>query len=263
MNDVAIKIENLRFSYGLRNALKDITLTVRKGEYLSIVGPNGAGKTTLLKCVNRIYRGNTGSIQVAGKPLRQYSQKELACSVAYVPQASGRRRPPFTVYEYVMMARYPYLSPFSTVSPEDKKAVARALEETETSPLADRYMDTLSGGECQKVYLAGALAQGVHILLLDEPTTFLDPKHEADIQALLWRSNHKKSTTIVSVTHDINRATLASDRVVAMKEGAIVFDGTSKEFMTNAVLEKIYSRSFIFTKHPQSDKTVIVPECAI
>lgn len=262
MNDVAIKIANLCFSYGQGNALKDVTLTVRKGEYLSIVGPNGAGKTTLLKCVNRIYNGNSGSIQVADKPLEHYSQKELARSVAYVPQANGRR-PPFTVHEYVMMARYPYLSPFSSVSREDKVAVARALEETETSPFAARYMDTLSGGECQKVYLAGALAQGVQILLLDEPTTFLDPKHEADIQALLWRSNREKATTIVSVTHDINRATLASDRVVAMKDGAIVFDGTSEKFMTNAVLEKIYSRSFIFTKHPQSDKTVIVPECAV
>ena len=184
MNNNLIEINNFSFAIGSKNILDSISLIVHEKEYLSIIGPNGAGKTTLLKCLMRIYSGGQGTITLKGVPLIEYSQKELARLISYVPQNDGRSLP-FTVEEFVMMGRYPYLSPFTSLSKEDKKAVREALELTETVNLMDRHLGTLSGGELQTVYIAAALAQGASILLLDEPVTFLDPKHQDDILMIL------------------------------------------------------------------------------
>jgi iron complex transport system ATP-binding protein len=161
-----------------------------------------------------------------------------------------------------MMARYPYLSPFSSFGSGDKEAVFAALDEAQIQIFADRRMSELSGGERQKVYLASALAQGVKILLLDEPTTFLDPKHVTEIQKLLLRANRERGMTVIAVTHDINRAVLMSERIVALKDGGVAFDGSSFDFMQSAVLERIYLKSFLFAHHPQNGKMIVVPECA-
>jgi iron complex transport system ATP-binding protein len=246
-------IEIMRFSFSIRSKaiLKDISLTVKEGEYVSIVGPNGAGKTTLLKCLDRIHKGGSGDIRIAGKPLDKYSQKELARQVSYVPQADGRISP-FTVYEFVMMGRYPYLSPFSSPGKEDEDAVHDALAMTGISEFAGRFLNTLSGGERQKVFIAAAL--------LDEPTTFLDPKHEADVHRLLARANRERGITVISVTHDINSAALTSRRVLALKDGAVAFCGCADKFMDNEILQKIYEKSFLFVKHPRTGKTIVAPE---
>ncbi len=254
-------IEIVRFSFSISNKaiLKDISLNVKEGEYISIVGPNGAGKTTLLKCLDRIHKGGSGDIRIAGKPLDKYSQKELARKLSYVPQADGRISP-FTVYEFVMMGRYPHLSPFYSPGQEDKDAVHDALAMTGISEFAERFLSTLSGGERQKVFIAAALAQGAKVLLLDEPTTFLDPKHEADVHRLLARANRECGVTVVSVTHDINSAVLTSRRVLALKDGAVAFCGCADKFMNNEILQKIYEKSFLFVKHPRTGKTIVAPE---
>ncbi len=259
MENTIIEIVRFSFSISSKAILKDISLTVKEGEYISIVGPNGAGKTTLLKCLDRIHKGGGGDIKIAGKPLDKYSQKELARQVSYVPQADGRISP-FTVYEFVMMGRYPYLSPFSSPGEEDEDAVHDALAMTGISEFAERFLSTLSGGERQKVFIAAALAQGAKVLLLDEPTTFLDPKHEADVHRLLARANRERGITIVSVTHDINSAVLMSRRVLALKDGAVAFCGCADKFMNNEILQKIYEKSFLFVKHPRTGKTIVAPE---
>lgn len=253
-----IEVRGFSFRLEDKQILRDVSFRVAEGEYVSIVGPNGAGKTTLLRCIDRIWRGGTGQIVVAGRPLESYSQKELARRISYVPQADGRV-PPFTVEQFVLMGRYPYLSPFSLISREDRQAVREALATTGTDAFADRLLDTLSGGERQTVYIAAALAQGAGVLLLDEPTTFLDYRHQAQVRDLLARLNHESGVTIVAVTHDLNRAVLDSDRIVALREGTVVFCGTPHETMRPDVLEAIYQTTLVLVDHPQTGMPVIVP----
>ncbi len=258
-NAAIIDLEAYRFRIGGKEILRDISFAVRKGEYVSIVGPNGAGKTTLLKCISRIHKGGHGKIAVAGRNIDRYSQRDLALEISYVPQAEGRNAP-FTVYEIVMMGRYPYLSPFSPPGAPDIAAVREALSVTGTSQFSDRLLGTLSGGERQKVYIAAALAQEASVLLLDEPTTFLDPKHEADIYRLLAEINRGRGVTIISVTHDINSAVLTSRKILALKKGSVAFWGPAEDFMDEEILGKIYDKPFSLMKHPQNDRTIIIPE---
>lgn len=259
MSDPIIQMVDFSFYWGKKAILKHISLTLEKGEYLSIIGPNGAGKSTLLKCLDGIYPKGEGEILIQGKPLKGYSPRELARLVSYVPQGDGSSLP-FTVKEFVLMARYPYLSPFSSVGRQDREATFAALELTGTQEFADRYLDTLSGGERQKVLIAAALAQGAEILLLDEPTAFLDPKHEEDIYRILAKINRESGSTIVSVTHNINHATLLSRRVLALKQGSIAFCGPSEVIVQEGILEEVYERSFRFLAHPETGRPFVVPE---
>lgn len=259
MGNAVIDIDSYSFRIGNKEILKNISFSIHEGEYVSIVGPNGAGKTTLLKCISRIHKGGRGNITVAGKRLEEYSQKELALEVSYVPQAGGRHAP-FTVREFVLMGRYPYLSPFSPPKPSDTAAVREAMEVTGTSEFSERFLGTLSGGERQKVYIAAALAQEAQVLLLDEPTTFLDPKHESDIYRLLAGINRERGVTIVSVTHNINSAVLTSRTVLALKGGGVAFCGPAEEFMNEEVLRIIYEKSFSLMRHPLYGRTIIAPE---
>jgi iron complex transport system ATP-binding protein len=262
MGDPIIRVLDYSLQLGGRTILKDVSLTVEKGDYLCIIGPNGAGKTTLLKCLDGIYRKGEGKIEIKGRPLKSYSQKELAKLVSYVPQADGASFP-FTVKEFVLMGRYPYLSPFSPLSRLDKEATFAALEATGTMEFADRYLDTLSGGERQKVFIAAALSQGAEMILLDEPTAFLDPKHEEEICRILARTNHESASTIISVTHDVNQAILLSRRIVALKQGSVVFCGPSQEIVEPGILEQLYERSFRFLTHPETGRPFVLPELSL
>ena len=259
MKGALIEIEGYSFEVDGKEILKDISLSVREGEYVSIVGPNGAGKTTMLKCLIRILRGGTGSIKVDGRPLEAYTQRELANLMSYVPQADGRALP-FTVHEFVTMARYPYLSPFSSITKDDEEAVSRALALTGTSEFSERALATLSGGERQKVFIAAALAQGARILLLDEPTTFLDYRHQSEIQGILKRLNREYGVTIVAVTHDINNAVLWGERILALKGGIMAYCGPAAGIMNNTILEDLYGKSFQFSEHPRTRRLFVVPE---
>jgi iron complex transport system ATP-binding protein len=254
----AIDIRKFTFRLGKKEILSNVSFNVRQGEYLSIVGPNGAGKTTLLKCIDRILVGGTGEIRVFGRPVASYRQRELARRISYVPQADARVFP-FTVEQFVLMGRYPYLSPFSSIGRDDRQAVRKALEMTGTAVFAARRLDTLSGGERQKVYIAAALAQGADVLLLDEPTTFLDYRHQVEIRDVLIRANIESAVTIVAVTHDVNRAALDSDRIVAIRDGRVVFCGPAGEIMEADVLEQVYQTPLLLVRHPNADLPVIVP----
>ncbi len=259
MKKNAIEMRAYSFRAGGRDILKDISFTVSPGEYISVVGPNGAGKTTLLKCLNRIYTGGKGEIRINGLPLGSYSQKELARVMSYVPQADGGLLP-FTVHEFVMMGRYPYLNPFSTVRAEDEEAVDSALGLTGLKDYAERTLNSLSGGERQKVFIAAALAQGAGILLLDEPVTFLDPRHQVEVHQILSRVNQESGATIISVTHDINNAFYWGDRVLVLKDGSLAFNGSPREIIERNLLKDIYGISFQFLKNPGSDKPLVIPE---
>ena len=257
--NMAVDVRHLRYDLREWSILRDVSFAVRTGEYLAVVGPNGAGKTSLLRCINRINRGWRGQVNVDGVSIEAYTQRELARRVSYVPQAGGRHCP-FSVRETILMARYPHLTPFVSMSYRDHRFVEDALALTGTGSLADRAMHTLSGGERQKVMLAAALAQNARILLLDEPTTFLDPRHRDVFRRVLRTINREKGITVIEVTHDLNCAALDSHRVLALREGEVAFCGPPDQFMDNEVLAGLYDRSFLFGEHPVTGQPMILPE---
>jgi len=199
-----INVANISFGYtSKRTILKDMSFEVRRGEFLAIAGPNGAGKSTLLNLISGGLRPESGAILIDGKPVDTYSTLALAGEVAMVRQESIPIFD-FTVAETVMMARTPFFSPMGFDTTSDREIVNEALRATETVQLASRPLRSLSSGERQRVFIARALAQDTTILLLDEPTSFLDLRHQVAIYDLLKMTQLEKSKTIVAVTHDLN-----------------------------------------------------------
>lgn len=258
MTEPALVVENFSVRLGPRDVLRNVSFSIAAGEWTAIVGPNGAGKSTLLKSLIRILRG-TGAIRVAGVPLESYRQFELARRLSYVPQGEGRRIP-FTVREMVEMGRYPHRGPLAPLRPEDRDVIDAALAAAGMSAFSDRSMDALSGGERQKALLAAALAQDAGILLLDEPTAFLDPSQQTDVLAVLDRIRREKGTTIVAVTHDLNEALAHAQRVIALREGAVVFDGPSSALTAGDALRRIYDHDFVIGVHPKTGQPVLFPD---
>jgi iron complex transport system ATP-binding protein len=259
MENPAIEVSNFSYSFGNGDVLCYVNFSVGKGEYFSIVGPNGAGKTTLLNNIIRILKGGKGLIKVGGIDIRNFSQKELAKRISYVPQPDGRSYP-FRVWEFILMSKYPYLNPFSKITTEDEREADEVLESVHMSHFKNRDMNTLSSGERQKIMISASLMQKAEIFLLDEPTTFLDPKHEKEINAILKRLNRERNITIVSVTHNINLAAMLSDKVLALKNGHVVYLGDSDAFMEESVLSSIYDKEFKLMTHPEKDIKIILPE---
>ena len=257
--EAAMDIRGVSYSIDGVPILRSVDLRIADGEFLAIVGPNGAGKTTLLTCLAGIRRCTAGDILLFGKPLGAFTGKERAKLTGYVPQADGRPIP-FTVEEFLLMGRHPYLSPFSVIGPKDRRAVAAALDLTGITRLASRRVDTLSGGERQIAAVAAVVAQGCRVMLLDEPTAYLDPGHARSLYILLSRLNHDQGITVAVVTHDINAAALAADRIAVLADGTCVHTGTPAETMTSAVLEPVYNVPLTFFPHPVTGIPIVLPE---
>ncbi len=252
-----IKAQNLSYRIDGKPILESVSLVLGRGERMSVVGPNGAGKSTLLKCLARIYQAAEGEIEIDGRKQRALSQRELAKLMSYIPQADGFV-PPYTVAQFVLMGRYPHLSPFSTPSAEDREAVDRAMSWTGIEEFSARRLDSLSGGERQKVFIAAAFAQDAPLLLLDEPTTFLDPKHQDEVRELLVAAQ-ARGTSMIAVTHDLNEAVLGSDKILALNHGREVYQGDVAGFMQAEVLQAVYGKSFVFVDHPQNGRRMMLP----
>lgn len=247
----AIQTEDLHISLSGKEILRGVSLSIKQGEYVSIIGPNGAGKSTIMRCLLGMY-AYEGSVRISGSECAQTDPKELAKTVSYVPQTHDIEFP-LPVFDFVMMGRYPYLSPLAPAQKKDIDAVEKAMEITGTTVFRDRLMRTLSGGERQKVYIAAALAQETPIMLLDEPATFLDWKHQADIMQLLKRINADCGATVVAVNHDLNSAAHWSDRIIAVKDGRVLLDGPPGELIQPGPLEQLFETVFI-------QKTTLAPD---
>lgn len=243
MNPAVFSLHNLCVQLSKKDILRSISLDIPKGSCTAIIGPNGAGKTTLLKCLNRILTPSSGTLHLNDQPLSDYTQKDIARQVAYVPQASTTSFE-FTVHDFVMLGRYPHLSPFTAISSADKEAVTQALTITHLLPFRDRNMTTLSGGERQAVFIAAALAQEASILLMDEPTTYLDYKHQVDVLDLIKRLHTQEDMTIVLVTHDVNHAVAVADHIVALTEGQVQFKGTPEALLQGDTLDTVFDTPF-------------------
>lgn len=243
----AIKVDSLSFYYEKNMPVLDgVSFSINEGERWAIIGKNGCGKSTLLKCIGNLLRSTRGMVLISGRPVILYRPLELAKLIAYVPQAIGRMQPPYSVMDFVMLGRFPYQGFFALPVAGDRKIAGEALQLTDTEPLAERSMNTLSGGELQRVFLAAAVAQRSSILLLDEPMSFLDPLHQSMMQRSLDRIHDEYHTTIITVTHDVNLALNRCSHICAIVKGKLYFAGTTLEFGENAhkLLEETYSIKF-------------------
>ena len=253
-----IEVESLTYALNGSPILSEVGFSAEKGEYISLIGPNGAGKTTLLKLLDGLLKGAGGSLKIGGVSIAGLSRKELAKKVGYVPQGESGQLP-FSVYEFVAFGRYAHTGAFGVFSPKDAAAVERAIGLAGVGGFRNRPLASLSGGERQRVFIAAALAQAPQILLLDEPTTFLDPKRQSEINGLLAELNRKEGATIIAATHDINSALQQSGRIIALKAGRVVFDGTPEEIVSSGALEHVYDKRFTILARPDTNRPVALP----
>ncbi|MBM3321075.1 MAG: ABC transporter ATP-binding protein [Candidatus Eisenbacteria bacterium] len=253
-----LRIESLSFARGGRAILRGVSLSVAGGEFVALLGPNGAGKSTLLRHAAGVLPAPIGTIFLDGTDRARLSPREAARIVAYVPQG---REPdiPYSAREIVAQARYPFLSTWRPAGAEDRMRVERALDRVGIAALADRVFSTLSGGEQQKVLLAAALAQDARLLLVDEPTTFLDPPFQEEIFRVLSDVCRRENLALLVATHEVNRALLAADRIVALRDGEVVREGAPGEIASAEALEAIYGVRFLLARHPNTDRLLIVP----
>lgn len=257
----ALFCRDFRFSFADAVVLDKISFGLGTGDCLSVIGPNGAGKSTLLKSFLRLHETgrSEGTIHIHGRPLASFSQRELARLVAYVPQAGGRI-PPFTAVEFLMLSRYPHASRQTMISRADREEIERALALTGTENLGRRRLDTLSGGERQKIFLAAALAQGANILLLDEPASFLDPRHEAEMNALLCSLNRERGLTMITVTHDLNHPLDIGGLVLVLRRGKQLYFGPVAALAAEGILEEAFGHTFTHLTHPKTGDPLVLPD---
>lgn len=234
-----IKAEHLQVGYDEKIVIKDLDLTIQKGEVVSILGPNGCGKSTLLKTLSRVLKPTKGHVLVEECPIHSIPTKDLSRKIAMLSQ-HNEAPVGITVKELVYYGRLPHKKWYETKNKEDENIIDWALLHTGLSDYKDRPVSGLSGGERQRVWLAMALAQKPEVLLLDEPTTYLDISHQLELMELIRGINEKFNMTIIMVLHDLNQASEYSDRLVIMKKGEIKGDGTPKELIHAELLRDIY-----------------------
>jgi iron complex transport system ATP-binding protein len=241
--------------------LRDLSLQVPQGTFSALIGPNGAGKSTLLRLLCGLLTPQEGQVLLDGAPLQRLSRRTLARRIAVLPQ---RLQLSFDadVETIVALGRTPYRAPLGALwgpVARDKEAVEMALQETDTARFRDRPLGTLSGGEQQRVALALALAQEADILLLDEPTSHLDPAQAQAVLDLVQGLRRQRHLTVVAVLHDLNLASLYADRILLLHQGALVADGAPPDVIRASVLEPVYGPALRYVLHPELPLPQVLP----
>jgi iron complex transport system ATP-binding protein len=246
-----LEVRDVAAGYDGRTVLAGVSFEVQSGERWAVLGRNGTGKSTLVKAIAALLAPRSGSVNVCGTPVRAYSARDRATRIAYVPQ-KPEATIPYTVYDFVMLGRFPSMGLFGMPTESDHAVVRQSLDFCDVASLADRMMGTLSGGEMQRVLLAGALAQQTPILLLDEPTTHLDPAHERLFFRALHSARQNRDITIVMVTHDINTALTSCTHVLALLQGRVHYSGTVEGFRGQcpAILGTLFGIEFSCYANP-------------
>lgn len=253
-----LNAEALEAGYGTRRILNDLDLAVSPGAITTIVGPNACGKSTLLRCFARLLRPTAGQVVLDGRSVRDIPTRELARRMGLLPQAPIAPDG-ITVADLVSHGRHPHQGMLSRWTSADDKAIAAALDATRTADIADREVDQLSGGQRQRVWIAMALAQETDILLLDEPTTFLDIAHQVEILDLLVDLNQARGTTIVMVLHDLNLAARYADHLVAIRRGDVHASGAPETIMTESMVKEVFGVACRIMPDPTSGKPMMLP----
>jgi iron complex transport system ATP-binding protein len=253
----ALDIHSLSVKYGDRLALENISLTLRAGETTAVVGPNGAGKSTLIRAISGVTPVCAGGIRLDGIPLEQLDATQRARRMAVVPQA--RHLPGgYTVYQTVLLGRTPHLNWFGQANRSDRQQVLQAIRRTQLEDLADRMVGELSGGEQQRVLLARALAQNSPILLLDEPTTYLDLRHQMDFLNLVQNLAAEQGLAVLITLHDLNLAARYAGTVALLASGRLAALGTAQEVLTAEMLSQVYGVPVQVIPHPELGTPLIL-----
>ncbi len=254
----AFDVRNLSFRYDHSPesgwALRNLHCSIEAGTIVGVIGPNGSGKTSFLKLLMGLLRPESGAIQLFGQELRMLSPAKIAQHIAFVPQETSQVFP-FTLGELVLMGRFPFHQAFAGWgwdSPDDIQRATQAMKDLEIDSLADRMMSDVSGGERQRAMIARALTQDPQILLLDEPTAFLDLHHQLDIARKLRHLNQDRGLTVMMVSHDLNLASQCCDQLLLLNQGEIVMRGNPQEVIRSEILEPVYRCEIIVDQHPRS-----------
>ncbi len=250
--------EGLTLGYGDRTVVDALDLAVPPGRMTVIVGANACGKSTLLRSMSRLLAPRAGRVVLDGKEVHRLPAKELARTLGLLPQ-SPIAPEGITVSDLVGRGRHPHQGIFSRWNEKDDAAVAAALEATHTEPLADRAVDELSGGQRQRVWIAMALAQQTDLLLLDEPTTFLDASHQIEVLDLLTDLNRSRGTTIVMVLHDLNLAARYADHLIALADGGLHASGAPAEVLTEETVRAVFDLDSRIIEDPVSGRPLMLP----
>lgn len=250
--------DGISVGYGDRVVIDRLDLAVHTGVITTVIGPNGCGKSTLLRALGRLLTPRTGQVTLDGKAIGSMKTRDVARTLGVLPQ-SPIAPEGLTVADLVARGRHPHQSWIRQWSRDDEAEVARALELTGIEELAERPVDQLSGGQRQRAWISMALAQGTDVLLLDEPTTYLDLAHSIEVLDLVDRMHDEMGRTVVMVLHDLNLAIRYSDRLVVMHEGSIVASGTPAEVISEKLLLEVFGLAAAVIDDPVSDRPLVVP----
>ena len=256
--NTAIDVKQLSVTLGNRHILHDINVSVPIGKITTLIGPNGCGKSTLLRSMIGYISSPSECVTIFDKPLSSYSQNKLARQMAFLPQVPNMPKD-MTVEELVYCGRYPYQTWWKNTAKEDREIVDYALDITKTNHLREQLIPSLSGGERQRVWIAMALAQQPKLLVLDEPTTYLDISHQLEILQLLQRLTSEQNVTVVMVLHDLNHAIMFSDYLLAVKDGKKHCAGPPESVITPETLREVFQVEAAVVRHPVLDVPVCLP----
>ena len=255
---VRLAAEGLRLAYDDRVVVDGLDLTLTDGSFTAIVGPNGCGKSTLLRALGRLLRPAAGQVLLDGRSIARTPTREVARVLGLLPQTPVAPAG-LTVADLVARGRHPHQSWLRQWSREDEAVVAEALAWTDMGDLGDRPVDELSGGQRQRAWISMALAQETDLLLLDEPTTYLDLSHQIDVLELVARLHTERGRTVVVVLHDLNLAARYAERLVAMRDGELVASGTPHEVLTEQLLADVFDLEARVVPDPVAGTPMVVP----
>jgi iron complex transport system ATP-binding protein len=256
---VTLQAQSLRLAYGPdRVVIDSLDLAMPSGEVTAVIGANGCGKSTLLRALARLLRPSAGHVLLDGQDLHRMRTKDVARQLGLLPQAPTAPEG-ITVRDLVRRGRTPHTSVWRQWSEDDEVALRAALEATDLTGLADEPVDALSGGQRQRAWLALVIAQGTPVLLLDEPTTFLDVAHQLDVLDLVRRLNKDEGRTVVMVLHDLNQACRYADHLVALRDGAIVAAGPPAEIVTEELVRSVFDLESRIVPDPVTGTPLVVP----
>ena len=257
--ETLIQTTELACGYGTKRVVSGVCLDIKAGEVLVLIGPNGSGKTTLLHTLARLLKPLEGTVEVQGKPAKNYSASAFARLIALAPQRATQSSWPLTVREAVSLGRAPHRGWLLPLTRGDKEAVEAAMVHMGIDQLGERLCNTLSGGEVRRVILARALAQAPRVLLLDEPATYLDLHYQAELLGAARKLAHQDGLAVVMTVHDLPLAALCADRIAVLAPGKLCALGRPEEVLREEILKPVYGENLEVFAHPKTGKPLVFP----